>query len=387
MWMRYRIGLCLAALVLLGGLPTARAGQAPLKIGFFGPLTGSVAADGASARQAVELAAQEVNGRGGVLGRPVELVVYDDRLNPQEAVAIAHKLIERDQVVGVVSGAFSGPSRVTAPLFAKARVPMVAGYAVHPDVTRGSDSNFRIGFLGAVEGAAAGDYAVATLKARRPAVLTVDTDFGREVAAGFTARTENLGVPVVVQQVYKYPGETNFRPLLTRIMAARPDLLFAAGYYDVAALMTLQAKELGLTTPILAKGGFDSPQFIALAKGTAEGVIVVTNLDRDDPRPLVQAYLKRYRAAYGSELDMVGASSFDAFMVLTNAIQRAGTTDPPAVIKALNETRDYHGLTGTISKFVRGEVVKPVQFQVVKNGIFRRHGEVSTPDVITPRTP
>ena len=385
--MRNLIELSLAALVLLCGLPGALAAQAPLKIGFFGPLTGSVAADGASARQAVELAAQEVNGRGGLLGKPVELVVYDDRLNPQEAVAIAHKLIEKDQVVGVVSGAFSGPSRVTAPLFAKARVPMVAGYAVHPDVTRGSDSNFRIGFLGAVEGAAAGEYAVAALKARRPAVLTVDTDFGREIAAGFTARVTALGVPVVVEQMYKYPGETNFRPLLTRIMAARPDLLFAAGYYDVAALMTLQARELGLTTHILAKGGFDSPQFIALAKGTAEGVIVATNLDRDDPRAFVQAYLRRYRAAYGTELDMVGASSFDAFMVLANAIQRAGTTDPPAVIKALNETKDYHGLTGTIHKFVRGEVVKPVQFQIVKDGAFHRHGVVSTPEVITPRAP
>lgn len=385
--MGYVMALCLATLVLLGGLPGATAAEGPLKIGFFGPLTGSVAADGTSARQAVELAAQEVNGRGGLLGRPVELVVYDDRLNPQEAVAIAHKLIEKDQVVGVVSGAFSGPSRVTAPLFAKARIPMVAGYAVHPDVTRGSDSNFRIGFLGAVEGAAAGEYAVTALKSRRPAMLTVDSDFGREIAAGFTLRTEKLGVPVVVQQVYKYPGETDFRPLLTRIMAARPDLLFAAGYHDVAALMTLQAKELGLTIPILAKGGFDSPQFVALAKGTAEGVIVVTNLDRDDPRPFVQAYLKRYRASYGTELDMVGASSFDAFMVLADAIRRAGRTDPPAVIQALNETKDYHGLTGTIHKFVRGEVVKPVQFQVVKDGTFHRHGVVSNPEVITPLAP
>lgn len=385
--MGHRMGSCLAALILLGCLPGATVAQTPIKIGFFGPLTGSVAADGTSARQAVQLAAQEVNGRGGVLGKPVELVVYDDRLNPQEAVAIAHKLIEKDRVVGVVSGAFSGPSRVTAPLFAKARVPMVAGYAVHPDVTRGSDSNFRIGFLGSVEGAAAGEYAAAALRSRRPAVLTVDTDFGHEVAAGFTERTETLRVPVVVQQVYKYPGETNFRPLLTRIMAAQPDLLFAAGYHDVAALITLQAKELGLTTPILAKGGFDSPQFVALAKGTAEGVIVVTNLDRDDPRPFVQSYLRRYRAAYGTELDMVGASSFDAFMVLANAIQRAGTTDSPVVIKALNEMKDYHGLTGTIGKFVRGEVVKPVQFQVVKDGTFRRHGVVSAPEVITPRVP
>jgi branched-chain amino acid transport system substrate-binding protein len=378
------MGRCLAALILLGCLAAPATAQEPLKIGFFGPLTGPVAADGASARQAVELAAQEVNGRGGLLGRPVELVVYDDRLNPQEAVAIAYKLIEKDQVVGVVSGAFSGPSRVTAPLFAKARIPMVAGYAVHPDVTRGSDSNFRVGFLGAVEGAASAEYAVVTLKARRPAVLSVDTDFGREIVAGFAARSEKLGAKVIIQQTYKYPGETDFRPFLTRIMAAKPDLLFAAGYHDVAALMTLQAKELGITLPIVAKGGFDSPKFVELARGTAEGVIVATNLDRDDPRPLVQSYLKRYRAAYGSDLDMVGASSFDAFMILTNAIQRAGTTDRPALIKALNETKNYTGLTGTISKFVRGEVIKPVQFQVVKDGTFRRHGEVRTPEVITP---
>src|SRR5512137_560361 len=233
--MGHRLWIGFGVLVLLGGLLAPAGAQTPLRLGFFGPLTGPVAADGASARQAVELALKEVNAAGGLLGRPVEVIVYDDRLNPQEAVAIAHKLIEKDRVVGVVSGAFSGPSRVTAPLFAKARIPMVTGYAVHPDVTRGSDSNFRIGFLGSVEGAASGEYAVAALKSHRPAVLTVDTDFGREIAAGFIGRTEKLGAPVVVQQVYKYPGETNFRPLLTRIMAAQPDLLFAAGYYDVAA--------------------------------------------------------------------------------------------------------------------------------------------------------
>jgi branched-chain amino acid transport system substrate-binding protein len=382
--MGHRLWIGFGVLVLLGGWLAPVGAQAPLRLGFFGPLTGSVAADGASARQAVELALKEVNAAGGLLERPVEMIVYDDRLNPQEAVAIAHKLIEKDQVVGVVSGAFSGPSRVTAPLFARARVPMVAGYAVHPDVTRGSDSNFRIGFLGAVEGGAAGEYAVRALTSRRPAVLSVDNDFGREIAAGFVARVETLGVPVLTQQWYTYPGEKDFRPLLTRIKAARPDLLFAAGYHDVAALITLQAKELGLAVPILAKGGFDSPKFIELAKGTADGVIVVTNLDRDDPRPAVQARLKAYQAAYRSPLDMVGASSFDAFMVLVNAIGRAGTTNPQDVIKALNATKDYNGLTGKIRRFVKGEVVKPVQFQIVRDGAFHRHGVVDAPEVITP---
>ncbi len=378
------MGTFFAALCFVAIAAAPAGAQEPIKIGFFGPLTGPVAADGASARHSVEMAQAGVAAAGGLLGKPVELVVYDDRLNPQEAVAIAHRLIEKDQVVGVVAGSFSGPARVTAPLFAKARVPMVAGYAVHPDVTRGSDSNFRIGFLGEVEGAAAAEYAVKVLKRRRPALLSVDNDFGREVAIGFTSRLQKLGVPLIIQQMYQYPGDKDFRPILTRIKGADPDLIFAAAYYDVAALMTLQAKELGLALPIVAKGGFDSPQFVALAKGTAEGVIVVTNLDRDDRRPFVQRALQTFKATYHSDLDMVGASSFDAFMVLADAIQRAGSTRGDDVIRALNQTRDYNGLTGKISKFIQGEVVKPVQFQIVQDGKFRRHGQVDNPEVIMP---
>jgi branched-chain amino acid transport system substrate-binding protein len=195
---------------------------------------------------------------------------------------------------------------------------------------------------------------------------------------------EKLGVKPVIQEVYKYPGEKDFRPFLTRIKDANPDLIFAAGYYDVAALMTLQAKELGIKTQILAEEGFDSPKFIELAKGSAEGVIIATNLDRDDPRPLVQNFLKEYQQAYHVAPDMVGASSFDAFMILVNAIGRAGSTNRADVIKALLETKDYNGLTGKISRFVKGEVVKPVQFQVVKGGEFHRRGVVDNPEVITP---
>jgi branched-chain amino acid transport system substrate-binding protein len=380
-WMK--LGMLLAALAMAALVATPALAQETIKIGFFAPITGPVAADGASAKQSVELAVKDVNAAGGIRGKKIELIVYDDRLNPQEAVAIANKLIEKDQVVGVVSGSYSGPTRVTAPIFAKAGVPMVAGYAVHPDVTKAGESNFRNGFLGEVEGGAAGEYAFKVLKSKNPAVINMDNDFGREIAAGFIKRIEKLGAKVVVQQVYKYPGEKDFRPFLTRIKDAKPDLIFAAGYYDVAALIVRQAKELGITVQILAEEGFDSPKFIELAGKDAEGVIIATNLDRDDPRPVVQNYLKNYKAAYAIDPDMVGASSYDAFMILANAIERAGT-DQKAVIKALLETKDYNGLTGRLSRFFKGEVIKPVQFQIVKDGKFRRHGVVDNPEVITP---
>jgi branched-chain amino acid transport system substrate-binding protein len=367
--------LCAAAPVLA---------QETIKIGFFAPITGPVAADGASAKQAVELAVREVNAAGGIMGKKIELIVYDDRLNPQEAVAIANKLIEKDQVAGVVSGSYSGPTRVTAPIFAKAGMPMVAGYAVHPDVTKSGESNFRNGFLGEVEGGAAGEYAVKKLKSKAPAVIYMDNDFGREISAGFIKRAEKLGAKVTDKQMYKYPGEKDFRPFLTRIKESKPDLIFAAGYYDVAALIVRQAKELGLNVPILAEEGFDSPKFIELAGKDAEGVIIATNLDRGDARPVVQNFLKNYKAAYKIDPDMVGASSYDAFMILVNAIGRAGTTDHKAIIKALLDTKDYNGLTGKLSRFSKGEVVKPVQFQVVKDGQFTHHGVVDNPEVITP---
>jgi branched-chain amino acid transport system substrate-binding protein len=362
-----------------------------IPIGFFAPITGPAAADGASAKHAVELGLKEVNDGGGINGRKVNLIIYDDRLNPQEAVAIANKLIEKDKVVGVASGSYSGPTRVTAPIFQKAGMPMVAGYAVHPDVTwdpkekKPNDFCFRNGFLGEIEGAAAAEFAVKNLKAKKIALIFMDNDFGRAISSGFAERAEKLGAAVLTKQMYKFPGEKDFRPFLTRIKEGNPDVIFAAGYYNEAASIVRQAKELGIKSQILGEEGFDSPKFLEIAGPAAEGVIIATNLDRDDPRPLVQNFLKNYQKAYNEDADMVGASSYDAFMILVNAIRKAGT-DPKAIQKALLETKDYNGLTGKISRFVQGEVVKPVQIQVVKGGKFRRLGVVDNLEVITPPT-
>ena len=385
-----RWSLCLlAGLLMVFSSLTPAGAQGTIKIGFFAPITGPAAADGMSAKNAVELGVKEVNDGGGINGKKVELVVYDDRLKAEEAVAIANKLIERDRVVGVVSGSYSGPTRVVAPIFQKAGMPMVAGYAVHPDVTWNpntktpNDFIFRNGFLGEVEGAAAAEFAVKDLKAKRMSIIAMDNDFGRSISAGFAARAEKLGATILTKQMYKFPGEKDFRPYLTTIKEGNPDVIFAAGYYNEAASIVRQAKELGIKSQILGEEGFDSPKFLEIAGDAAEGVMIATNLDRDDSRPVVQNFLKNYRAAYGHDADMVGASSYDAFMILVHAIKKAGT-GPKAIQKALLETKNYNGLTGKISRFVQGEVVKPVQIQVVKDGKFRRKAIIDNPEIITP---
>ena len=383
-------GLLLSlAAVLLIAFPGTALAQDTLKIGFFAPITGPAAVDGTSAKNAVEIGLKEVNDAGGIRGKKVELIIYDDRMKAEEAVAIANKLIEKDKVIGVVSGSYSAPTRVTAPIFQKAGMPMVAGYAVHPDVTwdpkakKPNDFIFRNGFLGEIEGAAAAEFAVKNLKAKKVSLIFMDNDFGRAISAGFAAHAEKLGASILTKQMYKFPGEKDFRPFLTRIKEGDPDLIFAAGYYNEAAAIVRQSKELGIKSAIMGEEGFDSPKFLEIAGAAAEGVIIATNLDRDDPRPLVQNFLKSYRQAYGHDADMVGASSYDAFKILVAAVEKAGT-DPKAIQQALLDTKDYNGLTGKITRFVQGEVIKPVQVQVVKEGKFRRLGVVDNPEIITP---
>ncbi len=380
-----RIAILVLALFLL---PLA-AGQVmaadTIKIGLLAPLTGFAAADGLSVLNSVKLAEDQVNERGGLLGKKVELIIEDDAAQAKEAVALARKLVQRDGVVAVVGGSYSMPSRAVAPLFQQFKIPFVAGYAVHPDVTTAGDYCFRNGFLGTVEGRGAGVAAVDMLQAKTVGLLTMDNDFGRTLAEGFKDYVTAKGAEIVYEQIYPL-SEKDYSSYLTSIAKANPDVVLASGYYGEAAAIVKQAYEMGLESQILGEEGYDSPKFIELAgEEAAEGTIIVTNLDRDDPRDVVQEFISQYRDRYDMEPDMVGASNYDAFMIIANAIEKAGTTDPEAVRDAIAETKSFDGVTGIITGFTDiGEVIKPVQVQIVKDGAFRHFGIVDDPAIINP---
>jgi branched-chain amino acid transport system substrate-binding protein len=377
----------LALVLLIGLLVPGMAGAADtVKIGLLAPLTGFAAADGLSALNSVQLAVDRVNQDGGVLGRQVELVYYDDRADGKEAVALSRKLIQQDRVAGVVGGSYSTPSRAVAPIFEDEEIPFVAAYAVHPDITRAGKYCFRNGFLGMVEGKSAGYVSVELLKAKKIALLTSDNDFGRTLAEGFKAYVGNQGkaAQIVFQQTYPFK-EKDFKPYLSKVKEANPDILFASGYYFQTGPIVQQARELGLNVQILGEEGADSPKFLEIAGASAEGFVIVTNLDRDDPRPVVQDFLKTFEQRYKIQPDMVGASAYDAFMIICDGIRRAGSTEGPAIQKAVAATQNYNGLTGVLKGFTDiGEVVKEVQVQIVKDGRFRHFGVVQDMALITP---
>jgi branched-chain amino acid transport system substrate-binding protein len=371
--------LCL----FLGGIAGA---QDTINIGLLAPLTGAAAADGESVQNSIALALERVNAEGGLLGKKVKVITYDDRADAKESVALTRKLIEQDKVVAVVGGSYSTPMRAVAPIFQEEKIPFVAAYAVHPDITKAGNFCFRNGFLGTVEGKAAAYAAVKMLKGKKIALLVSDNDFGRTLSEGFKYyidKKTNGSAKIVFQQAYPM-SEKDFRAYLTKIKQESPDVIFASGYYFQTGPVVKQAREMGITAHIIGEEGADSPKFLEIAGKDAEGFVIVTNLNRDDKRPEVQKFLSTYEQRFKTQPDMVGASAYDAFMMICDGIKRAKSTKGDDIRNAIANIKNFNGLTGQVKNFTNGEVVKDVQVQIVKGGRFRNLGVVSDPDLITP---
>ncbi|MCX7780209.1 MAG: ABC transporter substrate-binding protein [Negativicutes bacterium] len=377
------LGLALMFAGCGGSEPAKADNKAPIKIGFFAPVTGPAAADGESVLNAAKLAVEKIN-QTGINGRKVELVYYDDGFDTKQAVSIAQKLTTKDGVVAVVSGSYSGMTRAAAKIYQDAKIPMITAYAQHPDITKAGNYMFRQSFVGLVQGKAGAKIAVDNLKAKRIAILHVDNDFGKTLSSAFKDRAVKMGAEIVSSDSFAM-GEKEFTPVLTKIKQLNPDLIYIPVYAGEGSQIVRQAKTLGIKSHILGTEGIDSTtQFLGVAKEAAEGVIITTNLNRDSERKVVKDFINGYTQKYGHKPDMVGASTYDAFMVLAHVIGQKGA-EPDKIRQGLAELKDFEAVTGLIKGYNRiGEVKKTVQVQIVKNGDFHFYAEVADDDIITP---
>ena len=355
-----------------------------VKIGFNVPLTGFAAADGKSALNGAKLAVKQANQAGGINGKMIELVVYDDQASPKQAVPISNKLIEKDKVVAAISGSYSGATRAAAGVFQSAEIPYISAYAVHPEITRAGNYVFRTSFMGEVQGRAGAKLIGATLQRKRVVLITLKNDFGKSLAAGFKEAAGQFNLQIVNEYEYSIK-DRQFGPIVAKVKADAPEAIYATGYFFTAGPLVSQLRAAGITVPVIGQEGYDSEQFIKIAGKASEGTIITTSLDRDSNSSETRSFISEFEAMAGHKVDMVAASGHTAMKVLVAAMKKAGTTSPSAIRNAIAQT-NLVASTGSISFNDLGEVQKNVQVQVVRDGDFHYHSEIRDQVLLAPPT-
>jgi len=344
---RATLGLLSIPLLAATG-PSVRAAE-PVRIGFFMSITGRDASFGEASLDGARVALDEINRAGGVLGRPVELVVEDDRSLAGESATAVKKLISRDHVVALVGECSSARTLEAAAVAQASRVPLVSPASTSPRVTQVGDMIFRVCFIDPFQGEVMATFARRRLGLGRAALLVDATAPYSVGLAEYFARTFTaLGGVVVASQ--KYSGvDTDFRAQLTAIRAAKPDALFLPGYYVAAGLVARQARDLGLGATLLGGDGFEAPQLLQIGGDALNGAYYSTHFSAESTDPVSRSFVAAFTARYRTAPNGLAALTYDAVRLVADAVARAGSTDRSAVRDALAATRRFPGATGATS--------------------------------------
>jgi len=331
-----------------GGTGTPK--EETIKIGWIGSLTGDQAVWGTCESNTVKMLIEEVNESGGILGKKVEGIYYDTKGDAAEAVNATKRLASQDKVVAIIGPNASGQAIAISSVLEEYKVPDISTVGTNPKVTVNDDGsvkefNFRVCFIDPYQGAVAAGYAYDRLGLRNAAVLY---DVASDYSQGFTEFFEKTfiekGGKIVAKEGFK-EGDVEFKPQLSKIKDANPDMILMPYYYKEVALSANQARELGIDAVLIGGDGWPSEQLMTMAADAIEGSYIVNHLDFNDPE--VKPLQEKYTAKYNLPMELNGYMAHDAFLLLKAAIEDAGVADPVKIAESLTKVT-VQGVTGTI---------------------------------------
>ena len=346
----------------------AAGGGDEILVGEFASMTGQTATFGQSSHAGTTLAIDEINSAGGVLGKKIKLISEDDQSKAEDATAAVQKLINRDRVIALLGEVASSRSRAGGPIAQQAKIPMISPASTNEEVTKIGDYIFRICFIDPFQGEAMAQFSMKTLHAKRAAILQ-DTkqDYSIGLATSFRETIRKNGGDIVSEQAYS-SGDKDFRAALTSIRASNPEMIFIPGYYGEVSLIVRQARELGITCPLVGGDGWDSPELTKGAEKDFNNTYFSNHFSTEDPDPAVQGFIKKYKAKYQNDPDAMAALGYDAANILADAIKRAGGTDSKKLRDAIAATKDYAGVTGSITIDKDRNASKPLTILQIVEG-------------------
>jgi branched-chain amino acid transport system substrate-binding protein len=373
------LGCGLALAVLLALILWTGCGQneaKTIKIGHAVALTGDASVFGQSEHTGLKIAVEEINRKGGILGKPIELVAADTRADPTETVNAVRRLVEREKVVAVLGVAQSGVAMAATPVVTAAKVPLISTTASNPYVTQSKAGEtyhyvFRVCFIDTYQGTVAAEFAYDRLKARKAGILyDVGSDYSQWLAKYFEDAFAKVGGKVVAKEAYR-TGELDFRAPLGKIRESNPDLVFLPLTQKDAALVAKQARDLGIKATLLGGDNWASPDILKLGGAALEGSYFINSASFDEPS--VKKWMATNEKRFGGPVVRNALLVNDALYALADAIKRAGSTDSDKIVAALEQTKDLPVLTTdkfTLDAKTHNPLNRPAYFNQIKDGKF-----------------
>jgi branched-chain amino acid transport system substrate-binding protein len=342
--------------------------SAGVKIGAVTCLTGALSTFGVSSVQGAQLAVEDINSSGGLLGEPVELIVEDNGSKPGEAATIARKFISQDKVVAILGDLTSSATMEVAPLAQAAKIPLLTPSATNIAITQIGNYIFRSCFIDSFTGKVMARFALDHLHGKKAILLTdVKQDYSVGVSDELRAYFSKNGGEIIGSISYS-SGDTDFRTQLTEVRGKRPDVVFLPAYYTEAALILRQARQLGISAPFVGGEGWDSPALVQVAGKSADGNYYTNHFAAEDPSARVKKFVERYRGKYHVTPDALAALWYDGAGLLFLAVKNAGSADPGKVRDAMAAIHDFEGVTGLISIDQNRNASKPGVILTIQNG-------------------
>jgi branched-chain amino acid transport system substrate-binding protein len=355
----------LLAFVLTGGAFAADT----VKIGVYLPLTGQMAFGGQLELEGVQMAHKEMP---TVLGKKVELFVVDNKSDKVEAANAVKRLIEKEKVVAIIGTYGSSLAMAGGEVAEKAKVPMVGTSCTNPLVTQGKKFSFRVCFIDPFQGAGAATYAYKDLKLKTAALLIdISNDYSVGLASFFTKSFTKLGGQIVANLKYQ-AGDQDFTAQLTEIASKKPDVLFIPSYFAEGAIIMKQVKELGAKFQVMGGDAMDNPQIVEIGGAAVEGFVHTTfpyDPSMKNMSPMAKKFTENWKKAFPSKEPNVNAAlGYDTYLLVLDAIKRAGKAEPAAITKALVATKGFEGVTGSTTINATHDAEKPVGLVQIKDG-------------------
>jgi branched-chain amino acid transport system substrate-binding protein len=360
------LGLAVLMVALVAGVAFA---ADAVRIGVYLPLTGQNAFGGQLELDGVKMAHQEM---GSILGKKVELVVVDNKSDKVEAANAVKRLIEKEKVVAIIGTYGSSLALAGGEISEKAGIPAVGTSCTNPLVTQGKKYYFRACFIDPFQGAGAAAYAVKTLKAKSAALLIdVAQDYSVGLATFFERSFTKMGGKIVAKLNYN-SGDQDFTAQLTEIISKKPDVLFIPSYFAEGAIIMKQAQQLGGKFRIMGGDAMDNPEIVKIGGSAVEGFIYTTfpyDPTMKDMNPVAKKFTQNWKKAFPKKDPNVNSAlGYDSYMLVMDAIKRAGKAEPEAITKALAETKGFKGVTGDTTINATHDAEKPVGIMEIKGG-------------------